>query len=128
MSIVKVAATALTPDIEFDPQGAKISFIGEVYPENPLPFFDPIINTLRRYFLSVKPEQFDVVMRLNYVNSASTKAFRNLFLLFDEVGKGGTTVRIRWEHDPDDDAIEELGADLAADLHYIDLVHVEATA
>ena len=123
MSIVRLAATAVTPEIEFRPLERRLAIEGECYPENPLPFFDPVFSSLRRYFANEKPVDFEVRLRLNYVNSASTKAFRNLFTMLNEVGEGGANVAVNWEFDPDDDALEELGADLAADLHYLDVRH-----
>jgi hypothetical protein len=120
MSTVRLAATTVTPLIEFHPQEARMAIVGECYPENPLVFFDPILATLKRYFAAEKPASFSLTLRLHYVNSAATKAFRNLYLLLDELGQHGAKVAVRWEFDADDDAMEELGADLAADLHYLD--------
>ncbi len=121
MSLIRLAATAVTPEIEFHPGERTLRITGECYPENPLPFFEPVLASLQRYFNSEKPPEFEATFRLNYVNSASTKAFRNLFLLLESVGKAGASMAVNWEFDPDDDALQELGADLADDLHYVDL-------
>ena len=128
MSIVRLAATAVTPEIEFHPGEARLEIRGECYPENPLVFFEPILSTLKRYFANEKPARFALTLRLNYVNSAATKAFRNLYRLLDEVGHGGAKVNVRWEHHAEDDAMEELGLDLAADLHFLDVEQVALSA
>ena len=67
--------------------------------------------------------EFNATLRLQYVNSASTKAFRHLFCLLDEVGQSGARVTVDWEFDAEDDALEELGLDLADGLTYLDVQH-----
>ena len=128
MNVARLAATAVTPELEFNPDSAHISIKGECYPENPLAFFDPVFASLRRYFAEQKPSVFVARVQLQYVNSAATKAFRNLYLMLEELGKSGVSVRVEWVYDPEDDALEELGEDLAADLNYIDIVKIELTS
>ena len=128
MNVSRLAATAVTPEIEFNPSAEHLSIKGECYPENPLAFFDPVFSSLRRYFAEHKPAHFVARIQLQYVNSAATKAFRNLYLMLEELGKTGVTVTIEWVYDPEDDALEELGEDLAADLTYIDVVKIELTS
>lgn len=123
MSVVKLPATSTTPMIEFRPLEHRIAIVGECFPENPLPFFEPVLSTLRRYFAEQRPREFSATLRLQYVNSASTKAFRHLFCLLDEVGQSGARVTVAWEFDAEDDALEELGLDLADGLTYLDVQH-----
>jgi hypothetical protein len=41
---------------------------------------------------------------------------RSLFALLDQAGQKGTDIRVVWAFDEEDDAIEELGADLVEDF------------
>ena len=123
MNVITLPATATTPLIEFRPGERELAIQGECFPENPVPFFEPVLATLRRYFTEQRPLAFDVRVRLQYVNSASTKAFRHLFCLLDEAGQAGAQVNLTWEFDAEDDALEELGLDLADGLNYLDVHH-----
>lgn len=119
MQAIKAERTTVTPEIVFLPSQSRLLVQGECYPENPLPFFNPILATLRSYFETQKPSQFEAEMRLQYINSASTMGLRSLFSLFNEAGQRGTDVRVVWAYDAEDDAIEELGADLVEDFHNV---------
>ena len=77
MNVITLPATATTPLIEFRPGERELAIQGECFPENPVPFFEPVLATLRRYFTEQRPLAFDVRVRLQYVNSASTKAYRD---------------------------------------------------
>ena len=123
MQAIKTERTTVTPSILFLPTLSRLVVEGECYPENPLPFFNPILATLRSFFETQKPRQFEAEMRLQYINSASTMGLRSLFALFNEAGQQGTNVRVLWAYDAEDDAIEELGTDLVEDFHNVLLEH-----
>jgi len=123
MQPIKAERTSVTPEITFLPAESRLVVEGECYPENPLPFFNPILATLKTYFETHKPSQFEAEMRLQYINSASTMGLRSLFSLFNEAGQRGTDVRVLWAYDAEDDAIEELGTDLVEDFHNVLLEH-----
>jgi hypothetical protein len=121
MSVIKAQRTAVTPEITFSPADRTLHVEGECYPENPLPFFTPILSTLKNYFDQERPDHFEAHMRLQYINSASTKGLRSLFSLLNDVGAQGADVKVLWAYDQEDDAIEELGADLVEDFHHLHL-------
>lgn len=123
MPSIQTERTTVTPAILFLPAQHRLVVEGECYPENPLPFFNPILTTLRTYFETQKPREFEAEMRLQYINSASTMGLRSLFSLFNEAGQRGTNVRVVWAYDAEDDAIEELGTDLVEDFHNVLLEH-----
>ena len=123
MHNLHIERSNVTPEILFIPASQRMEIAGECYPENPLPFFNPILATLKAYFETHKPSQFEAEMRLQYINSASTMGLRSLFSLFNEAGQRGTDVRVLWAYDAEDDAIEELGTDLVEDFHNVLLEH-----
>ena len=116
MQALKSERTSVTPEVVFSPAEQLLRIEGECYPENPLPFFNPILATLKHYFELHKPPHFEARMQLQYINSASTMGLRSLFSLFNEAGERGTDIRVLWAYDAEDDAIEELGADLVEDF------------
>ena len=116
MRSLQLAATTVTPQVTFDPDRGLLVMSGECYPENPTPFFAPIFAALEGHFRQTTLREFEARLRLSYVNSASTKALRRLFGLLHAMAEHGVIVSVAWQHDPDDDAVAELGEDLAAGL------------
>jgi hypothetical protein len=112
MTPIKIAQTEFTPEIVFAPLEHTLSIEGECHPENPAAFFGPILQLLEQYFKAVKPPKFLTTIRFAYINSASTKAMRQVFLILNDASQNGCSVDINWVFDPDDDAIQELGQDL----------------
>lgn len=127
MNIIKAARTPVTPEVVLDMDKHTLSVQGECYPENPLPFFQPIAATLKQHLNNKKPARFDAHMHLQYVNSASTKGLQQLVAILNDAASGGTQVHVHWQHDPEDDALEELGQDLVEDFHQV-LFHKMAVA
>lgn len=116
MQALKSERTSVTPEVVFSPAEQLLRIEGECYPENPLPFFNPILSMLGQYFEASQPARFVAEMKLQYINSASTMGLRSLFELLDHAGSKGTDIRVIWAFDEEDDAIEELGADLVEDF------------
>ncbi len=121
MQPLRAVRTAVTPEVVFSRSANRLLIDGECYPENPLPFFTPIINAIKVHLESQRPGRFEAQMRLQYVNSASTKGLRTIFSVLNDAGAKGTEVEVIWAHDAEDDAMEELGMDLAEDFHHLRL-------
>jgi hypothetical protein len=127
MQVIKAERTQVTPEVILDMGNNTLSLSGECYPENPLPFFTPIATRLKAHLAETKPEKFIARMHLQYVNSASTKGLQNIVAVLNEAGANGSDIRVFWMHDPDDDALEELGADLVEDFNYVQLTRMHAS-
>ena len=122
MQTLRAQRTSVTPEIVFSRSENRLTIDGECYPENPLPFFAPIVNAIKAHLESERPARFEAHMRLQYVNSASTKGLQSILSVLNDAGVKGTAVEVFWSHDPEDDAIEELGIDLVEHLNYV-LLH-----
>jgi hypothetical protein len=112
MTPIKIARTDVTPEILFSPAENTLAIEGECHPENPNTFFSPIVALVNQYLEVAQPKYFVVRVRFAYINSASTKAMRQIFVMLNEAAKRGCGVDLNWEFDPEDDAIQELGQDL----------------
>jgi len=112
-------ATSMTPEVTLSGKDARLSVAGECYPENPLLFFSPLFQALQEVF-EAPTVAFSASIHLKYINSASTKAFRQIFKLLDGAAAKGVGVHIDWVFDPEDDALQELGQDLAEDMCFLD--------
>lgn len=113
-------ATTMSPEVTLIGKDCRLTIAGECYPENPLQFFAPLFQALNDCLHAPEVDQFSVSIHLRYVNSASTKAFRQIFKLLDAAAARGTRVHIEWVFDSEDDALQELGHDLAEDMCFID--------
>lgn len=122
MQTLRAARTSVTPEIVFSRLENKLLIDGECYPENPLPFFTPIVGAIKAHLESQCPREFEAHMRLQYVNSASTKGLQSIISVLNDAGLKGTSVNVYWTHDPEDDAMEELGQDLVEDFANVLLV------
>ncbi|RJG01932.1 DUF1987 domain-containing protein [Noviherbaspirillum sedimenti] len=112
MQAIKTVRTDSTPEVIFNPVHNTLFIAGECYPENPNLFFQPIIGTMQAHFDNKVSAKFYARIRLSYVNSASTKSMRQLFMVLNEAAHAGCAVDIDWEFDEEDDAIQDLGEDL----------------
>jgi len=119
MSEIRAERTAVTPLVVLSMSKNRLEISGECYPENPLPFFTPIVGALKNHLATTKPSKFEAHMHLQYVNSASTKGLQNIISVLNDAGESGTDIQVIWAHDPEDDALEELGMDLVEDFNHV---------
>jgi hypothetical protein len=124
MQVIKAERTQVTPEVILDLANNTLSLQGECYPENPLLFFTPIVTKLKSHLSQSNPDKFVARMHLQYVNSASTKGLQNIVAVLNDAGSTGTDIRLFWVHDPEDDALEELGADLVEDFSNVQLTRL----
>ena len=55
MHNLHIERSNVTPEILFLPASQRMEIAGECYPENPLPFFQPLLHTLQQYFEQQRP-------------------------------------------------------------------------
>jgi hypothetical protein len=110
--VIRSNATAQTPEVVFNLVENSLSITGECYPENALDFFAPLLDRLKRHFARGDVKTFRVTMEIHYVNTMSTKALQNVLATLDAEAASGANIEVVWKHDPEDDALEELGHDL----------------
>ncbi len=116
MHTLRLAATSMTPEVDFDFAHHRLSLKGESYPENAQAFYQPLIEALGNYCASLHHTEVTVDVALAYFNSASTKALFSLFGVLNQAGARGNHIVMNWRHDPEDDTILEFGQELADDF------------
>lgn len=122
-------ATARTPAILLDDDAAKLSLIGESYPEDVPTFYEQIHNQLESYFADYKGA-FSVDIKLTYFNSSSARALMEFLDMLDSEAEKGRQITIAWYCDPDDDITREFAEDISADVDNIsvDIMELESNA
>lgn len=121
MTPTRIERTATTPEVVLLPHERVLVLRGECYPENPIPLFGHLLAALDRCLTREGFTALEVTIQLGYVNSASTKGLRKLFQRLDRAAEAGVAVQLVWEREESDDTMEELGRDLAEDLHFLQL-------
>lgn len=103
--------------IDFNKDTGILEMAGSSYPENALEFFTPIIRWIKDYISSIK-ESVTLNIRLNYLNTSSTKCILDIFEVLDQYHKTGATVKLNWYYAKDDEDIMETGEELGEDFDF----------
>lgn len=97
-----------TIGIVLDKEKNKFVFQGRSLPENTVKFFEPVRNWLEEYKKDPADETV-VDMNFIYFNTSSAKIILEILHQFEEIGKGGNSVKIIWHYMEEDYDIKEAG-------------------
>jgi hypothetical protein len=117
MDVIKIKGTDDTPNVILDAQNNIIEFSGRSLPEDVATFYAPIIEWIAQYAKGPNSKT-NVVFKLEYFNTASSKMILDILLKFEEIHKDGHDVIVSWYYQEDDEDMEE-----ACD-EYADIVEI----
>ena len=103
MDNLKIHSTLSTPQIDFKSSG-QLSIKGRALPEDPKRFFNPLFKWAEE--LSAEQVQLDI--KLEYVNTSSSKKILELFKAVDS-NKKIRHLNLNWFYETDDDDMLEFG-------------------
>jgi len=95
------------PGIAYYPAENRLELIGRSIPENPELIFRRLDEWLTTHF--EKNDALDVNIRLEYINSGSSKYLYEILKRLTGYGQSGKNVRIKWLYEEDDEGMLELG-------------------
>lgn len=101
-----IDSTERSPFVLLDREESVLKIEGRSFPEEGMDFFDPIILRFRTLQKSDNPIRI-IHIRLEYYNSATTKALSELFQLLVAAKNAGNDVKVIWEYEEEDDGIQE---------------------
>ncbi len=101
-----IEPTDRSPRVILDRQDSVLLLEGRSYPEEGMDFFDPILVRFRSIQESDNPIRV-IHIRLEYYNSATTKAIADLLTALELSARRGNEAKVLWEYEADDDGIEE---------------------
>lgn len=101
-----IEATDRTPSVVLDRQESILKLEGRSYPEEGMDFFEPIIVRLRTLQNSDSPIG-TIHVRLEYYNSATSKALAELFTSLMMLKTRGVPTKVIWEFEEEDEGIQE---------------------
>lgn len=101
-----IDATDRSPLVLLDRENSVLKIEGRSYPEEGMDFFDPIILRFKTLQKSEAPIK-TIHVRLEYYNSATSKALAELFQGLMSAKRSGVDACVIWEYEEEDDGIQE---------------------
>lgn len=112
MEPLNIKETDSSPAIKFDPENEIFEIVGRSLLENPVAFFQSIFDWFDSY--AKKPnKQTNLVFKLEYFNTASSKTLLILFSKLENIHKNNPNVQVTWYYPEFDEDMKEQGEDLA---------------
>ena len=102
--------TSTSPGIEMDLELGTIDFIGRSLPANGEQFYDRVYRWLEEYLKQPKDRTM-VNMRLDYMDTSSSKHFYNIFDKLSLAREYGREVQVNWHYETGDEEMVEAGKD-----------------
>lgn len=109
--------TSNSPEVEFVAGSGELSMEGRSIPEDPGEFFERLIDWINEYFLH-PAEKTVVSIKLEYINSGSSKYMLELFRIMKINHDAGKNIRVKWYFEEGDESIQELG------IHYENTIQI----
>lgn len=97
-----------TPEVRFSPGQGLLKIEGRSIPEDPGETYEVIIEKLKEYFGNPQ-EITHLEIKLEYINSGSTKYLLELLRLVKKYYDRGADCLVTWFYEEDDESIHELG-------------------
>ena len=104
------------PGITYYPDTNKLELVGRSISENPELIFTHLDEWITDHFS--KSDGLNVNIRLEYINSGSSKYLYEILLKLTEIRESGKVVKLKWLYEEDDEAMLELGE------HYRNNAHI----
>lgn len=114
MDNLRIAKTKYTVGVHFDAESGILELEGSSYPENAFDFYQPIARWIESYISETKrPIIFS--LRLQYMNTSSSKCLLDLLLILERHLKSGKEVVVSWHYQKDDEDSLEAGEEYSHD-------------
>ena len=108
MSPLIIESSSETPEIILDKKSNTFVFKGKSFPENPIYFYEPVLNWLDDYIANPN-DQTKVDFMMAYFNTSSSKIILDIMKRLELVQKSGHEVIINWMFREDDEDMLEAG-------------------
>lgn len=106
MEIIQAGSNNI-PRITYDPEEGVLSITGRSIAERPEVIYNPLEDWIKMHLSRFS--QLRVVIFLEYINSGSSKALRDVLRMISGYRAPQYRIRITWLYEEDDEAMHELG-------------------
>lgn len=114
MKHLKIEQTKYTVRVDFDWETGILEMEGASYPENASDFYQPIFQWIKQYISRVR-KKIVLNLKLNYLNTSSTKCMLDIIDLLEDYYKDGGEVDVNWFYAENDEDILETGEEFSED-------------
>ena len=118
-----IARTETSPCIDLDLDHGVIEFTGRSLPANSELFYSRVYRWLDDYLKRPRPAT-TVSMKMDYLDTSSSKHFYNIFDRLNTVSERGHQVKVLWHFETGDEEMAETGKDYERFFH-IDFDFIE---
>jgi hypothetical protein len=115
MEHLQIARSKDTLAVDFNAETGVLALEGSSYPENPLDFFDPLIDWFTRYTQNIRGS-LTVNITIDYLNTSSSKCLLDFLEMLDKYHQSGGAITLNWYYEEDDEDMQETGEELCEDL------------
>ena len=115
--------TETSPQIDLDLDQGLLEFIGRSLPHNSEQFYSRVYRWIEEY-LQEPRERTTVNMKLDYLDTSSSKHLYNIFSKLNAVNERGQQVQVNWHYETGDEEKAETGKDYES-LFRLDFNFVE---
>lgn len=103
-----VLSTFSTPTVRLEAETGLLQFEGRSIPEDAEVFYLPILTWLEEYYK--KPASVtNLIFRLDYVNSGSSKYLLEVLRIVGRYYRNGHECLVTWYYEEEDEALQDLG-------------------
>lgn len=122
-TLFHIDRTENSPQVDLDVDNGIMEFIGRSLPPNSELFYSRVYNWLDEY-LARAGRETTVNMRLDYLDTSSSKHIYNIFSRLDAATAEGRAVKVNWHFETGDEEMAETGKDYES-LFHLDFEFIE---
>jgi hypothetical protein len=108
-----IRSSRVTPSIYFNPLKGIFDMRGKSSPENPLAFYDYVLESLDGYAENGK-STMTANLAFEYFNTSSSKCLYIFMKKLSKIDEMGKKVLINWYYEDGDEDMKEAGEDLCS--------------
>ena len=112
MELLEITATDESPEIRFDLNKGLLEINGKSLPEDVKAFYQPLERAVNTYISNPLPVT-NIMFKLSYINSASTKKILEILSHFENFAKKGFKVNLFWYYKENDEDMKEEGEEFS---------------
>lgn len=108
--ILKIEVTETTPALLFDVNKGILILKGKSIPENPIPFYEPLLKQVEKYAENPVSENM-ITIEMDYFNTPSAKYLLDILKHYEAIIDKGNKVSVLWRYEKGDTDMLQAGKD-----------------